>query len=358
MRYSLDGFNDNENPTPKEANEMPSKSSVRQAISGMKSDVCITFEEVQNPTTYDLKMRGPHYDSGSNNGINTEGPNSHIGRTDDHVINLPKGCSVGCIQHELLHALGIDHEMSRMDRNNYVDVHLQVIKPHHQHNFAKMTKTKNSNFQTPFDHISIMNYRGDKSSMAKASRYNTITVKVNGKPTDFTTIGQRKFISSMDIYEVCRLYECAKCANQTIPNADYKDRNGEASYKRLMKKCSVQRHGVDQYYWLSRCRDGVTECLPMKNETLKRVDNTKFYVAEDESPGNANCDLFAPAMLKNHLAGILDCSDFTKCSATCGSGTQTCTRTCANGNFGETGCPNDEQINTQTCNRQQCRNYF
>ena len=58
-----------------------------------------------------------------------------------------------------------------------------------------------------------------------------------------------------------------------------------------MKKCSVQRFGVDQYYWLSRCRDDNTECLPMKNETQKRVDNTKYYVAEDESLGNANCGI-------------------------------------------------------------------
>ena len=57
-----------------------------------------------------------------------------------------------------------------------------------------------------------------------------------------------------------------------------------------MKKCSVQRFGVDQYYWLSRCRDGNTECLPMKNETQKQVAHPRFNVGEDESADNANCD--------------------------------------------------------------------
>ena len=61
-----------------------------------------------------------------------------------------------------------------------------------------------------------------------------------------------------------------------------------------MKKCSLQRHGVDQYYWRSRCRDGNTECLPMKTETQKQVENTKFYIGEDESLDNTNCDFLAP----------------------------------------------------------------
>ena len=63
----------------------------------------------------------------------------------------------------------------------------------------------------------------------------------------------------------------------------------EASYKRLMKKCSETRFGVDQYYWLSRCRDGNTECLPMKNETQKQVAHPRFNVGEDESNDNSNC---------------------------------------------------------------------
>ena len=53
----------------------------------------------------------------------------------------------------------------------------------------------------------------------------------------------------------------------------------------------------------------------------------------------------------------MDCSDYSTCSVSCGSGTQTCQRTCENGNFGDIGCPQDQQVNTQSCNPQQCRKY-
>ena len=53
----------------------------------------------------------------------------------------------------------------------------------------------------------------------------------------------------------------------------------------------------------------------------------------------------------------MDCVDYTECSATCGSGTQTCTRSCENGSFGENGCPNEEINKTNPCNSQKCRKY-
>ena len=63
-------------------------------------------------------------------------------------------------------------------------------------------------------------------------------------------------------------------------------------------------------------------------------------------------------LLKNYnLAKIVDCSDLTECSASCGGGTQTCTRSCENGSFGEDGCPNEEKIKTNSCNPQKCRKY-
>ena len=62
-------------------------------------------------------------------------------------------------------------------------------------------------------------------------------------------------------------------------------------------------------------------------------------------------------IIQNNLAEIVDCFDYTECSATCGNGTQTCNRTCKNGSFGDVGCPNDQQVNSQTCNSQACRKY-
>ena len=51
---------------------------------------------------------------------------------------------------------------------------------------------------------------------------------------------------------------------------------------------------------------------------------------------------------------MVDCDDFGACSSTCGGGVQTCSRTCANGVFGEDGCPSDQEIKSQTCNPEEC----
>ena len=55
------------------------------------------------------------------------------------------------------------------------------------------------------------------------------------------------------------------------------------------------------------------------------------------------------------LAKLVECYEFTECSATCGNGTQTCERTCENGNFGNSRCPNDQQVKIRACNTDACR---
>jgi len=51
---------------------------------------------------------------------------------------------------------------------------------------------------------------------------------------------------------------------------------------------------------------------------------------------------------------VTDCSDFGECSASCAGGTQTCTRTCENGVFGDDGCPADQETKSQACNVEDC----
>ena len=53
----------------------------------------------------------------------------------------------------------------------------------------------------------------------------------------------------------------------------------------------------------------------------------------------------------------MDCT-LPACSVTCGGGTQSCTRTCQNGVFGQVGCASNDQVKTQQCNQQQCRKLY
>merc|ERR1712168_195877 len=79
-----------------------------------------------------------------------------------------RGCIfLGTIQHELLHALGFDHEQTRSDRDQNVRILLQNVQPGTEGNFRRI-QTRNLN--TPYNYRSVMHYSGTAFSR-------------NGRPT-------------------------------------------------------------------------------------------------------------------------------------------------------------------------------
>ncbi|XP_070821208.1 high choriolytic enzyme 2-like isoform X3 [Chaetodon trifascialis] len=59
------------------------------------------------------------------------------------------------IQHELLHALGFNHEQTRSDRDQHVRILFQNIIPGMEGNFRKI---RTRNLGTPYDYNSVMHY--------------------------------------------------------------------------------------------------------------------------------------------------------------------------------------------------------
>lgn len=92
---------------------------------------------------------------------------SYLGRVGGHQpIFLSPKCGQGEILHEMLHALGFIHEQSRGDRDRYVQILWQNIKPEFRSQFdivptAWMGATKD----TPFDYNSIMLYRANSFAL-------------------------------------------------------------------------------------------------------------------------------------------------------------------------------------------------
>uniref|UniRef100_A0A3B5KY69 Metalloendopeptidase n=1 Tax=Xiphophorus couchianus TaxID=32473 RepID=A0A3B5KY69_9TELE len=132
------------------------------------------------------------------------GCRSFVGRQDGgQKLSLQKnGCLYGStVQHEVLHALGFNHEQVRSDRDNYVSIHYENIgEGKIEHNFDKK---KTNNLGTPYDFTSVMQYPNDAFSK-------------NGKPTIVAKsdpkmkFGHAAQLSVNDIIRVNKLYKCCK----------------------------------------------------------------------------------------------------------------------------------------------------
>ncbi len=110
-------------------------------------------------------------------------------------INLASGCDLGNTIHEIGHTVGLYHEQSREDRDNWITVHADHITASHAHNFDQ--HITDGDDIGPYDYASIMHY--PNKAFSKDGQ-DTITTK-GGEP-----IGQRIGLSAGDIATVWHIY--------------------------------------------------------------------------------------------------------------------------------------------------------
>ncbi|KAJ8021459.1 Zinc metalloproteinase nas-15 [Holothuria leucospilota] len=139
----------------------------------------------------------------------------------------------GTIMHELMHAVGFQHEQTRTDRDQFVTVYYQNIQPGLEYNFIRYNQDTIDHLQTRYDYYSIMHY-----PMYAFSR--------NGRPTiaprqSGVSIGNRNDFSTTDILKINRYYECEDTTDnggeetnpddceETHPNCSFWAQRGECS---------------------------------------------------------------------------------------------------------------------------------
>jgi hypothetical protein len=122
---------------------------------------------------------------------------SYVGRQGGkQIVNLSMRCNTMHTVHELGHALGMWHEQSRTDRDNYVRILWENIAEEHKINFDQHL-TDGEDFGE-YDYQSIMHYQ-DYAFSKNGKK--TIVPLIEGME-----IGQRKQLSKKDIAAVNAMY--------------------------------------------------------------------------------------------------------------------------------------------------------
>ncbi|XP_074641680.1 zinc metalloproteinase nas-6-like [Tubulanus polymorphus] len=142
----------------------------------------------------------------------------------------------GIVQHEMLHTFGFWHEMSRPDRDQYIDVHWENMDPRAASNFRIETQNMDL-LGTRYDYASIMHYGATAASM-------------NGYPTMVPRDPNAKIglldLSPTDIQRVRTLYDCqpytgdssAVCVDRSPHCKDWADIGGcEQNPSYMLESC-------------------------------------------------------------------------------------------------------------------------
>ncbi len=168
---------------------LPSKNRVTDAIAHWESKTNLRFvvRTAANASQYPNYVRF-RPSSGCSSSVGMRGGRQYI--------NLASGCGTGSTIHEIGHAWGIWHEMSREDRDTYVKIHWGNITSGMEHNFNQ--HISDGDDYGPYDYGSIMHYPAWAFSK---NGQDTITTIPPGK-----SIGQRSGLSNGDIATAHAIY--------------------------------------------------------------------------------------------------------------------------------------------------------
>ncbi|KAJ8734102.1 hypothetical protein PYW07_014653 [Mythimna separata] len=168
---------------------------IEEALTDIANKSCLSFRRKDNEEEHAVLIKGDKSGCYSSVGYSLPDEEGEVRQ----VLNLAKGCfKHGTIVHEMLHTIGFYHMQSTYDRDDYVTIVWENIKPGHEHNFAKYSNDTVTDYGVAYDYESVMHYP------AKA-------FSVNGNETiiptkENVTIGQRHGLSESDILKLNKMY--------------------------------------------------------------------------------------------------------------------------------------------------------
>lgn len=168
---------------------------IEEGLRSFEAATCVSFRPQSRERDFlDIQSRDGCY--------------SFVGRRGGgQIVSLSRqGCVFHqIVQHEVLHALGFDHEQTRSDRDQHVRILLENVIPGMEHNFRKINTR---NLDTPYDYNSVMHY--GRFAFSRDREPTIVPI-----PDENVAIGRATEMSANDILRVNRLYTCS--SNVPIP---------------------------------------------------------------------------------------------------------------------------------------------
>ena len=176
------------------SNSTGDRAAILAGIQHWSDNTCIQFNEVADGSS------APHIRV-----IKADGCWSYVGKITSsgaQDLSIGEGCtSLGTVAHELGHAMGLQHQQARHDRDNYVTIMTDNIITGRENNFEK--RSTPNNYSVPYDLTSIMHY---------GSRYFSKNGKETIRVNNFMQqglIGREGGLSHRDKQIANAMYNCA-----------------------------------------------------------------------------------------------------------------------------------------------------
>ena len=159
---------------------------IADAVRDWEAKTCFRFTQCTSTSSCPIPYM--YFQSGG-------GCSSPIGKRAAGVnsITLASACSAGNAMHEIGHSLGLSHEQTRKDRDNYIEVDMSQVSSGLENNFNKNGASARDLGQ--YDYGSIMHYGAN-------------SFRIGSKPTIISPqpIGQRNGLSAGDVAAIEFMY--------------------------------------------------------------------------------------------------------------------------------------------------------